>query len=327
MWSALMWGAIAGSAVLLGAVVAAFFKIPKRIIGWIMAFGTGTLIGAAAFELLEDAIEDGGLVSTAIGFVVGAVVYTVFDLYISNKGGANRKRSYYGRGSNPKDDDTDPALHDTSVAASNRAKVASGRIAAAVSDGANGASSSDSNGALQQGTSSVARHEDRGSQAGSKRGDAGNQKANGKDGGGKSESGLGIFAGTVMDAIPESIMIGASLLTGQGVSWVLVVSIFVSNIPEGLSSTVGMQQSGFSRRKIFWMWIVVLAISAAASMLGYLFLEMLPKEFKAGIGAFAGGGIIAMLCSTMAPEAYEEGGPIVGLIASLGLLAALVLSI
>ncbi|WP_411346685.1 ZIP family metal transporter [Paenibacillus sp. WLX1005] len=324
-----MWGAIAGSAVLLGAVVAAFFKIPKRIIGWIMAFGTGTLIGAAAFELLGDAIQDGGLASTAIGFVVGAVVYTIFDLYISNKGGANRKRSYYGRGSNPKDDDVDPAINGISAAASNRAKAASDRITAAVTDSGKGSGTNDSSGSFRQGAASVSRQEDGGSYASNKRKGkpAGNDNANGKDGGGKSQSGLGIFAGTVMDAIPESIMIGASLLTGQGVSWVLVVSIFVSNIPEGLSSTVGMQQSGFSRRKIFWMWIVVLAISSAASMLGYLFLEMLPKEFKAGIGAFAGGGIIAMLCSTMAPEAYEEGGPIVGLIASLGLLAALVLSI
>ncbi|MCL9662366.1 ZIP family metal transporter [Paenibacillus hunanensis] len=273
MWGALMWGAIAGSAVLLGAVVAAFFKIPKKIIGWIMAFGTGTLIGAASFELLEDAIEDGGLAATAIGFLVGAVVYTIFDLYVSSKGGANRKRSY----------------------------VIKQEISPTSKEG-------------------TAQQEDQ--QASTQDSKANKQ---GKDG--KSQSGLGIFAGTVMDAIPESIMIGASLLTGQGVSAVLVVSIFVSNIPEGLSSTVGMQQSGFSRRKIFWMWLAVLTISALASMLGYLFLEMLPKELKAGIGAFAGGGIIAMLCSTMAPEAYEEGGPIVGLIASMGLLAALVLSI
>ncbi|WP_017814250.1 MULTISPECIES: ZIP family metal transporter [Paenibacillus] len=263
MWSALMWGAIAGSAVLLGALVAMYFKIPKKIIGWIMAFGTGTLIGAASFELLEDAIEDGGLVATAIGFLVGAVVYTVFDLLISSRGGANRKRSYYSRAE--EGDDQDSSGQDDS--------------------------------------------------------------SNGKKGKSKGGSGLGIFAGTVMDAIPESIMIGASLLTGQGVSAVLVVSIFVSNIPEGLSSTVGMQQSNYSRGKIWGMWIAVLIVSSLASMLGYLFLEMLPNEIKAGIGAFAGGGIIAMLCSTMAPEAYEEGGPMVGLIASLGLLTALVLSI
>ncbi|MFD1884207.1 ZIP family metal transporter [Paenibacillus wenxiniae] len=312
MWGALMWGAIAGSAVLLGAVVAAFFKIPKKIIGWIMAFGTGTLIGAASFELLEDAIEDGGLAATAIGFLVGAVVYTIFDLYVSSKGGANRKRSYMMKQaiSPTSDQGTGKQIDEQADSASTSQQATSQTNSSQLASNAHRGTT----GAVQAHT------HDQGKQT-----DSSHSNEQGKDG--KSQSGLGIFAGTVMDAIPESIMIGASLLTGQGVSAVLVVSIFVSNIPEGLSSTVGMQQSGFSRKKIFWMWLAVLTISALASMLGYLFLEMLPKELKAGIGAFAGGGIIAMLCSTMAPEAYEEGGPIVGLIASMGLLAALVLSI
>lgn len=130
-----------------------------------------------------------------------------------------------------------------------------------------------------------------------------------------------------MDAIPESIMLGASLLAGNGVSVVLVVSIFVSNIPEGLSSTVGLQGSKYSRAKIMLMWLSVLLISAFAALGGYLFLEQLPEEMSAAIGAFAGGGIIAMICSTMMPEAFEEGGPVVGLIASMGLLVSLLLDL
>ncbi|MGN7413522.1 ZIP family metal transporter [Paenibacillus sp. SAF-068] len=240
MWTALMWGGISASAVVIGALAALFMKIPKRVIGWIMAFGTGTLIGAATFELLGDALNDGGIIPTAIGFTAGAVVYTLFDLLVSAKGGAGRKRS--GR-------------------------------------------SEDAN-----------------------------------------QSGLGIFAGTVMDAIPESIMLGASLLAGNGVSVVLVVSIFVSNIPEGLSSTVGLQGK-YSRGKIILMWLSVLLISALAALGGYLFLEQLPEEMGAAIGAFAGGGIIAMICSTMMPEAFEEGGPVVGLIASMGLLVSLLLDL
>ncbi|MFJ2044085.1 MULTISPECIES: ZIP family metal transporter [Paenibacillus] len=243
MWTAFMWGGISASAVVLGALAALFLKIPKRVIGWIMAFGTGTLIGAAAFELIGDALNDGGIVPTAIGFTSGAVVYTLFDLLISSKGGAGRKRSE----------------------------------------------------------------------------NTGN--------GDSSQSGLGIFAGTVMDAIPESIMLGASLLAGNGVSVVLVVSIFVSNIPEGLSSTVGLQRNKYSRSKIILLWLGVLIISALAALGGYLFLEQLPDEMAAAIGAFAGGGIIAMICSTMMPEAFEEGGPVVGFIASMGLLVSLLLDL
>lgn len=61
MWTAFMWGGISASAVVIGALAALFLQIPKRVIGWIMAFGTGTLIGAATFELLGDALNDGGL--------------------------------------------------------------------------------------------------------------------------------------------------------------------------------------------------------------------------------------------------------------------------
>ena len=50
MWTAAMWGAISGSAVFIGAIFAMVFNIPGKIIGYVMAFGTGVLIGAAAYE-------------------------------------------------------------------------------------------------------------------------------------------------------------------------------------------------------------------------------------------------------------------------------------
>ncbi|MBO2943553.1 hypothetical protein JJQ72_06110 [Paenibacillus sp. F411] len=114
-----------------------------------------------------------------------------------------------------------------------------------------------------------------------------------------------------MDAIPESIMLGASLLTGNGVSIVLAVSIFLSNISEGISSTDGLVKSGFSRRKILLMWGAVFLCASLSSMGGFLFLEQLTDEMEAVLGALAGGGIIAMICSTMMPEAFEEGGPLI----------------
>jgi len=101
----------------------------------------------------------------------------------------------------------------------------------------------------------------------------------------------------------------------------------VSNIPEGLSSTVGLQRNKYSRSKIILLWLGVLVISALAALGGYLLLEQLPDEMAAAIGAFAGGGIIAMICSTMMPEAFEEGGPVVGFIASMGLLVSLLLDL
>jgi ZIP family zinc transporter len=46
----------------------------------------------------------------------------------------------------------------------------------------------------------------------------------------------------------------------------------------------------------------------------------------ASIAAFAGGGIIAMVASTMMPEAYDDSGSTTGLITSLGLLVSLLLN-
>lgn len=138
--------------------------------------------------------------------------------------------------------------------------------------------------------------------------------------------GIAIFIGTIMDAVPESIMIGASLLEKQSVSFLLVIAIFISNIPEGLSSTAGMKNSGYSKAKILLLWAAVLMISIFASWSGYYFLDGAPEEMMSAIAAFAGGGIIAMIASTMMPEAYEDSGPMTGLIAALGLLTSLILN-
>jgi ZIP family zinc transporter len=44
------------------------------------------------------------------------------------------------------------------------------------------------------------------------------------------------------------------------------------------------------------------------------------------IQSFAAGGILTMLASTMLPEAYEEGGAVVGVVTTIGFLAAFMLS-
>jgi ZIP family zinc transporter len=116
-----------------------------------------------------------------------------------------------------------------------------------------------------------------------------------------------------MDAIPESIMIGASLVGGGTVSWLLVIAIFISNIPEGLSSTTGLLKSNYSKKKVFILWFTVLIISALSSLGGFLFLD------------HASEAVMAMIASTMMPEAYEDGGPITGMLAALGLLVSLIL--
>ena len=72
---ALLWGTVAGSALLLGSGAAWWLKIPKVWVSAIMAFGAGVLISALAFELVLEAYGTGGLGATLGGVIVGAALY------------------------------------------------------------------------------------------------------------------------------------------------------------------------------------------------------------------------------------------------------------
>lgn len=87
------WGLVGGSALLLGAGVAYATQLPQRLIAAIMAVGSGVLISAVAFDLMDEAYNRGGFDATALGFLGGAIVYTVANIVISRAGGKHRKRS------------------------------------------------------------------------------------------------------------------------------------------------------------------------------------------------------------------------------------------
>ena len=239
MWNALFWGTLAASATMAGAILAMKITIPHRIIGFIMALGTGALIGATAYELLEGSLEISGFTEVAIGFLGGSLTFTILDYFVSHRGGHQRK------GADREKKKTD------------------------------------------------------------------------------STSGMGIFIGSVMDTIPETALIGMSLIGGKSVSLALVVSVFISNIPEGLSSTVGLLKSGFSKKKILFMWGFVVVASALSALGGATIFAEASNSIKAIVSCFAGGAIIAMVASTMMPEAYKEGGPAVGFVTSIGIFIAL----
>ncbi|CAG9621949.1 ZIP family metal transporter [Sutcliffiella rhizosphaerae] len=239
MLQALFWGMVAGGALLIGALAGLFIPVPRRVTGYIMAFGTGVLIGAASFELLGKIKKEIGFSYVIFGFIIGALIFTCFELLISKKGGKDRKLS--------------------------RQKL-------------------------------------------------------------ENHSGMAIFIGSIIDAIPESIIIGVGILKSNTVSWVLVLAIFISNIPEALSSSVGLKKDGFSPKKIIYLWTFVLILTSLSSFFGYVLFSKLNESYMYLVSGLAAGGIIAMVASTMMPEAFEEGGPIVGLLTALGLLCSYILS-
>ena len=80
------WGFFAGAALIVGALAGYALRIPQRLIAAIMAFGSGVLISALSFDLMDEAYKRGGFDSTAIGFIGCAAVYTAANWYLDCRG-------------------------------------------------------------------------------------------------------------------------------------------------------------------------------------------------------------------------------------------------
>jgi ZIP family zinc transporter len=145
-----------------------------------------------------------------------------------------------------------------------------------------------------------------------------------KDAVGDQEGGspLAIVLGTVLDGIPESMVIGLTIFEGGAVGAAYLAAVFISNLPEAISSTTGLLSSGWTKSRILWMWIGIAVVSGLASMAGYgLFQDSSPATVGFVL-AFAAGAILTMLANTMMPEAYERGGKLVGVVTTLGFAVA-----
>jgi ZIP family zinc transporter len=240
----LLWGLFGGAALVLGAAIGYFARVKPRTIAAIMAFGSGVLISALAFDLMDEAFRQGGFYSVAIGFLGGAAVYTAANWLLARQGAKHRKRS----GDQQPSEDED------------------------------------------------------------------------------SGSGLAIAIGALLDGIPESIAIGVSMISGGAVSLVTVAAVFLSNVPEGLSSSAGMKRAGRSKSYVFGVWSGIAIISGVAALIGFKVFRHFDPAIIASTLAVAAGAILAMLVDTMVPEAYSEAHDFAGLITVLGFLVAFILT-
>ncbi len=230
----------AGSALLIGSALAWFIRIPTQVVAGIMAFGAGVLISALSFELVDEAINQDGLLTTVLGFLAGALVYVGLNIWLAHHGAKHRKRSHKQQ---PTDSDD---------------------------NGSSGA----------------------------------------------------IAIGALLDGIPEALVLGLGFVTG-GFNVAVFSAIFISNVPEGLSSTAGWKRAGRSPGYIFGVWGSIALTVALSALGGYLLLDGASPTTLALVNAVAAGAILAMISDTMIPEAFQEDSLYAGLLTTLGFLAAL----
>ena len=240
MAAAFGWGTLAASSLVIGALVALWFRISLRVIGLIMAFGAGVLISAVAFDLMEEAANKAHGNGAAIaGLFAGCVVFFGGDRLIDHFGGGDRK-------------------------------------------------------------------------------DADGGQANG--------SALAIVLGSVLDGIPESMVIGLTIFQGGAVGAAYLAAVFISNLPESISSTSGLLTGGWQKSRILWMWIAIALVSGLASLAGYGLFQNASPDVVAFVLTFAAGAILTMLADTMMPEAFEHGGKLVGIATTVGFALAFAIS-
>jgi ZIP family zinc transporter len=230
------WGLLAASSLVVGSLIAIWFRLSLRAIGLIMGFGAGVLISAVAFDLVEEgADKSSGSGAVIWGLFIGCAVFAGGDWLIARFGGGDRK-------------------------------------------------------------------------------DAGGDQEDG--------SPLAIVLGTVLDGIPESLVIGLTIYEGGAVGAAYLAAVFISNLPEAISSTTGLATAGWKKTRILWMWVVIAVVSGLASQAGYSLFQNASPDVIAFVLTFAAGAIITMLAQTMMPESFEHGGKLVGIVTTVGFAVA-----
>lgn len=147
------------------------------------------------------------------------------------------------------------------------------------------------------------------------------------DGGQSGGSGTGILLGSLLDGVPESLVLGLSLVHSPQVSLAFIFAIAISNVPQGLGGTSGMLASGWQPNKITRLWLAVCGLSIAAAGFGYALGGIMPGASGAVVDAFAAGALLVMLTDSMMPESFEHGGREAGLSLVLGFGVAVTMSV
>lgn len=238
MSTAFSYGILSVLPLILGAYLGSHFKIREKFIGLISAFGSGAMIAALTFGLMEESFKLGGFDNSIIGFIIGGLLFVLGDLIIIKIGGRGHKKYYNVEKS----------------------------------------------------------------------------------------TGWGIVLAAILDGIPESIALGIGLLLNIKVGLLVLVAIFFNNLPEAIASAYDLGKIKKTPKKIVFVWLTVALVSFVFVILGYTIFSHLSENYIATFESLAAGAILAMLASTMMPEAYKESGVNSSLATVAGFMVIFILS-
>ena len=141
-----------------------------------------------------------------------------------------------------------------------------------------------------------------------------------------SQAGRAIVLGIILDGIPESFVLGLTVLEAGTVSAAFLVAVFLSNLPEAIAATTALGRAGRDTMRIMRFWVLVAIGFGVTSAAGYVLLDGASPRTIAFVLAFAGGAILTMLANTMMPEALHHGGKLAGLLTTIGFALAFAIS-
>jgi ZIP family zinc transporter len=139
---------------------------------------------------------------------------------------------------------------------------------------------------------------------------------------GRGGAGPALALGAFLDGIPEQMVLGIGLATGDGVSVGLLAAIFVSNLPEAIGSASEMKAAGKPPATIRRLWIAVAVVCTLATLAGYGIADSASGDLKGTINGFAAGALLVMLIDSMIPEATKKAGDVAGLATVVGFAVA-----
>jgi len=151
-----------------------------------------------------------------------------------------------------------------------------------------------------------------------------------------SHAAIMVWLGILIDAVPESMVIGILVNRSVGdnksqaaAALPFVISVFLSNLPEAMSSAGSMKAHGMRMPTILVMWMMITGVTACGAAIGAAVFP--PSTIKqhstelvvSGVEGLAAGAMLTMIAQTMMPEAFEQGGDVVGVSCLVGFLTAM----